>query len=144
MTFTTPNVHQRPKSVFQIALACALQFLSGSTFALGVFSDAIQRSAHPLHVLDDVWGSSIGKMNVASTLVMLVAALYLSRSKTASRIPGENSSTLTCIRGQSFLASVGFAALFLAGYGVSISSRFLVTLGIVMQAFPLSICKWII
>lgn len=121
------------KTVTQCILACMTLFILASTFALGIFSVPIEKSATQ-HDLDDVWEVAMGLIHFGSAPVAVVASIFLDRFSYFSKT--------VRIRILCATSSITLLSLTVSSLGISARNSTVIIASTGMYAFPLAISKF--
>lgn len=125
--------------ILNTLLACVLMFLTGSLYALGIFTVPIETQVSPPAALHGVWTSTIGFISLLSAPVSVVAGFFLDAGAT----PTPSSSFGNCkthrVRILCLVISLSFACLSFVAYGVETANKTMVQLFGSLLAFPLGI-----
>lgn len=115
----------------QIVVGIVLMIANGSTFALGVFTLPVQLSAPPHCSYLGIWPSAMGLMHALSSPAMILTGLAIDGSAPSRRTQTAKKLSIAC--------SVCFGMLALSAVGLTRSWRWMIALGVMVQAVPLGV-----
>lgn len=117
--------------IIQVSAALILMFITGSTFALGVFTVPVEMSIGQQGSQDAAWPLGMGLMHLLSAPTLIIAGLIID----SAQRKGQN----TPIRALSAVSATCFAMLSVSASGLSTKVRWVVIAGVGAQSVPLGV-----